>query len=210
MPRPRVLEPLERAVVNGSWTEEWNPEEMPRRGTRPKKAEFLLRFFFFSVKTAISSPLPPSFPSYRSQGQTNIKITPATWKETCFPQEGSGRGKYPPMWDLPIGGWQGSAAGGLSIWVDLRWRGELMGDRRRSVWTAYPTLTAMATMVGGARAKWNLCLGLRCWVTQGHARMTLLTWLLRGEKGQEGEIGKLSSSRYGRNLYEGLHLNPDI
>jgi hypothetical protein len=40
--------------------------------------------------------------------------------------------------------------------------------------------------------------------------MTLLTWLLRGEKGQEGEIGKLSSSRYGRNLYEGLHLNPDI
>lgn len=77
----------------------------------PEEGRVSTKVFFFLVKTAISSPLPPNFPSYRSQGQTNIKITPATWRETCFPQEGSGRGKYPPMWDLPIGGWQGLAAG---------------------------------------------------------------------------------------------------
>lgn len=111
MPRPRVLEPLERAVVNGSWTEEWNPEEMPRRGTHPKKAE---AEFLLSVFSRLKQPSPlqssPNFPSYRSQGQTNIKFTPATRKETCVPQEGSGRGKYPPVWDLPIGGRIGSVA----------------------------------------------------------------------------------------------------
>lgn len=209
MPRPRVLEPLERAVVNGSWTEEWNPEEMPRRRTRPKKAEFLLRFFFFLVKTAISSPLPPNFPSYWSQGQTNIKITPATWRETCFPQEGSGRGKYPPMWDLPIGGWQGSAA------VDYP-SGSLVerrADGRQEEVSVDSLSNANSHGHNYGRSSGqvkNLCLGLRRWVTQGHSRMTLLTWLLRGEEGQEGEIGKLSSSRYGRNLCEGLPLNPDI
>lgn len=109
MPGPRVLEQLERAVVNGSWTEEWNPEEMPRRGTRPKKAEGIISTqCFFLVKTVISSPVPPNSPSYQSQGQTSIKLAPAIWKETCFLQEGSGRVSIPPMWDLPLGrGWGG-------------------------------------------------------------------------------------------------------
>lgn len=117
MPGPRVLEQLERAVVNGSWTEEWNPEEMPRRGTRPKKAEGIISTqCFFLVKTVISSPVPPNSPSYQSQGQTNIKLAPATWKETCFLQEGSGRGKYPLMWDLPVGrGWIRAVAEWLGV-----------------------------------------------------------------------------------------------
>lgn len=81
-----------------------------------------------------------------------------------------------------------------------------MGDRRRSVWTAYPMLTAMAGCGSLGQVK-TVSRAQTLELPRGkNSRMTLLTWLLRGEKGQEGEIGKLPSSRYGRNLCRGIAL----
>lgn len=114
--------------VNGSWTEEWSPEEMPRKGTRPKKAEgsFLLNVFFFSLKTAISSPLPPNCPSYQSQAkQIENRLLPHG-RTLAFLRKGL-EGKYPGV-GLPLGGWICSVAewsGRLqSIWVKLQGRGD--------------------------------------------------------------------------------------
>lgn len=40
---------------------------------------------------------------------------------------------------------------------------------------AYQRVILMARTVEGAVGKWNLLLGLRCGVTQGHASLTILT-----------------------------------
>lgn len=167
MPGPRVLEQLERAVVNGSWTEEWNPEEMPRRGTRPKKAEGIISTqCFFLVKTVISSPVPPNSPSYQSQGQTSIKLAPAPWKETCFPQERSGRGKYPPdVRPSRCGGEFVQLSDGLgwseAIWGELWWRGKMTVSWEEGEGKLTPWGNLQAKLRKGQQARWNLLWGLR-------------------------------------------------
>lgn len=219
MPGPRVLEQLERAVVNGSWTEEWNPEEMPRRGTRPKQAEGIISTqCFFLVKSVISSPVSPNSPSYRSQGQTSIKLAPAIWTETCFLQEGSGRGKYPP--DVRPSRWAGARVcvcefvqllNGLgwseAIWVELWWRGEMTsetGGRRGG--KADPRVTSRLKLWKGQQARWNLLWGLRRGVTKEHASPTVLLSRenVTGRKSEEAIIKQIY-----RSLWEELPLNAD-
>lgn len=154
MPGIRVLQQLERAVrVNGSWRKEWNPEEMPRSGTRPKKAEGIISTKgFFSVKAAISSPLPLSCLHYQSRGQTNIKLAPATWKETCFLWKGLEGVSIPWYGTFPV---VGELVQLLNDPGDYNpFEGNFRGEERRCVrreqeksGTVYQNVTSVANAV---------------------------------------------------------------